>query len=85
MVSYCRSLCTVCSVTQNGIAAADEGALFLFLHAYLDVGFPLHTHLNAKAAWAVRARPALPLGRFTCSAQPRAKCAIFKAPKDTHA
>ncbi|CAK9064840.1 U3 small nucleolar RNA-associated protein 25 homolog (Digestive organ expansion factor homolog) (UTP25 small subunit processor component), partial [Durusdinium trenchii] len=27
----------------------EEGAFFLCLHAYLDVSFPQHNHLNAKA------------------------------------
>jgi len=29
------------------------GSLFLFLHAYLDVSFPQHTHLNSRAVRAV--------------------------------
>jgi len=32
---------------------AEEGALFVFLHAYLDVSFPQHTHLNASSVRAV--------------------------------
>eukprot|EP00931_Biecheleriopsis_adriatica_P047815 TRINITY_DN27596_c0_g1_i2.p1 TRINITY_DN27596_c0_g1~~TRINITY_DN27596_c0_g1_i2.p1 ORF type:complete len:366 (-),score=132.29 TRINITY_DN27596_c0_g1_i2:652-1749(-) len=30
-----------------------EGALFLYLHAYRDVSFPQHTHLNARAVRAM--------------------------------
>eukprot|EP00927_Polykrikos_kofoidii_P040668 TRINITY_DN34718_c0_g1_i1.p1 TRINITY_DN34718_c0_g1~~TRINITY_DN34718_c0_g1_i1.p1 ORF type:complete len:858 (+),score=181.64 TRINITY_DN34718_c0_g1_i1:79-2652(+) len=30
-----------------------EGALFFFLHAYLDVSFPQHTHVNGRAVRAI--------------------------------
>lgn len=41
-------------LTKQGLKLGpQEGALFLFLHAYLDVAFPQHTHLNAQAVRAV--------------------------------